>query len=420
MSTPYAYVPTTYVPGQNQSGDRSHDAQPALSLQQSGGVFVPGEQPQPSPTQQHTYVQQQQYQQSTPGNVFVPGQQPQQQQWQMGKVSVPGGPPQQVYAQQQQYTQQQPSATLFQPPACGQPQLQQQMQADVPQQQLDDRGSEQGGGKPYAFMGAAAAGTATVVGASYVAYQHHTENNATYQTEFQKLDANNSGYLERYELEQRFGNFMPKNILDLALKIADKDKDGKVSMNEYVEIRRQIVKLGFATAGVAAVGGAGYLTYQHHNNNKDDYNDPQLPPLQEQQQNQSGMPSYATVGAAAAGTAAIGSAGYMAYHHYQNRPQQGQKTGQFDATQGGQYDSRYGESGSADVNTSYQKEFKRLDADNSGRLEKEEVEKIFGKWIPQSIIDAAMKAVDADKDGKVSMQEYIAIRQSIGGKIPGL
>merc|ERR1712086_1101298 len=100
----------------------------------------------------------------------------------------------------------------------------------------------------------------------------------------------------------------------------------------------------------------------------------------------------------------------MAYQHHQKnqRPPQDQRTGQAYASQQG------------NVPSPYESEFKRLDADSSGHLEKSELKKLFGKWVPTSILDAAMKAADADKDGKLSMQEYVAIRQQLGGAIPGL
>jgi len=252
---------------------------------------------------------------------------------------------------------------------------QQQRQQQQQQQPSDDRAwsQSQGGAKsPHATVVAAAAGTAAVVGASYIAYQHHNKDDTSYQNEFQKLDANNSGQLERWELEQTFGKYLPKKIVDAAMKMADKDKDGTVSVDEYVAMRRRMVAMGFAAAAAAAAAGISYVAYQHHNKNNE--HEWQLPHSQP---------------------------------HRQQHPNN-------------QFGSQHPSGNNAASNSSYQNEFDKLDSDNSGYLERAELERLLGKFLPKRVIDAAMGAADADGDGTISVSEYVAIRQRVGGKIPGL
>merc|ERR1712048_800183 len=161
----------------------------------------------------------------------------------------------------------------------------------------------------------------------------------------------------------------------------------------------------------------GYQQYNKHNNNNK-YNN-----ANPQAQNQSSTgPSYATMGAAAAGTAAVAGAGYMAYQHY-NRPQHGQKVGQFGAMQQmmqtpSNNNNQVGANGVNDSeNQQYVAEFKKLDKDNSGSIERKEVQKMLGRWVPGKLIDAVMKMGDKDGDGKIDLNEYIALRKQMGGKV---
>lgn len=63
-------------------------------------------------------------------------------------------------------------------------------------------------------------------------------------------------------------------------------------------------------------------------------------------------------------------------------------------------------------------EFDMIDKDKSGFIDKGDLKKMLGKWIPEAYVVKAISYVDKNKDGKLSFQEYKAIRLQIDKALP--
>lgn len=59
-------------------------------------------------------------------------------------------------------------------------------------------------------------------------------------------------------------------------------------------------------------------------------------------------------------------------------------------------------------------EFQKLDLDGSGNIDKKELSKIFMGYLPGSILKKIIKYADTNKDGQLSLKEYIAVRKKLG------
>jgi Ca2+-binding EF-hand superfamily protein len=60
------------------------------------------------------------------------------------------------------------------------------------------------------------------------------------------------------------------------------------------------------------------------------------------------------------------------------------------------------------------KEFQRIDVDRSGFIDRNDFKKLFGKFVPDSLITKAISMIDTNKDGKISFTEYKTLRKQIG------
>lgn len=68
---------------------------------------------------------------------------------------------------------------------------------------------------------------------------------------------------------------------------------------------------------------------------------------------------------------------------------------------------------------SLKKEFDMIDLDKSGYIDKKDIQKMFGSWVPESMVTKAISLIDTNKDGKISFEEYKIIRKQIGAvKLP--
>jgi len=67
----------------------------------------------------------------------------------------------------------------------------------------------------------------------------------------------------------------------------------------------------------------------------------------------------------------------------------------------------------------YKMEFNAIDLDSSGYIDVQDIAKCFGGFVPKSVVARAVKAVDKNKDGKISFAEYKTIRKVMGSiKLP--
>lgn len=70
------------------------------------------------------------------------------------------------------------------------------------------------------------------------------------QTSFKKIDKDNSGFIDRTDLKKMLHGAVPESKIDMILGYADKDKDGKLSFDEYkkimkkVEMAKKLLKMG--------------------------------------------------------------------------------------------------------------------------------------------------------------------------------
>lgn len=82
---------------------------------------------------------------------------------------------------------------------------------------------------------------------------HYGGNNeASFKKEFDKIDKDNNGYISEQELGKLFFNKIPPNLLKQAIGFIDKNKDGKISFDEYKAIRSQLGEIkipGFLGGG---------------------------------------------------------------------------------------------------------------------------------------------------------------------------
>jgi Ca2+-binding EF-hand superfamily protein len=64
-------------------------------------------------------------------------------------------------------------------------------------------------------------------------------------------------------------------------------------------------------------------------------------------------------------------------------------------------------------NASLKKEFDFIDADKSGFVDPSDISKLLGGYVPMKYINQAIAAVDTNKDGKLSFEEYKKIRSQL-------
>ena len=62
---------------------------------------------------------------------------------------------------------------------------------------------------------------------------------------------------------------------------------------------------------------------------------------------------------------------------------------------------------------SFKMEFDKIDANGSGSIDPQEIEKLFLGAVPASLIKKAVSYVDSNKDGKIDFGEYAAIRKKL-------
>jgi len=59
------------------------------------------------------------------------------------------------------------------------------------------------------------------------------------------------------------------------------------------------------------------------------------------------------------------------------------------------------------------KEFDTIDVDKSGFIDPTDIQKLLGAWVPLQYVKQAIAAVDTNKDGKLSFDEYKKIRSQL-------
>lgn len=67
---------------------------------------------------------------------------------------------------------------------------------------------------------------------------------------FDRIDADDSGYISRQNLKDFLGDQCTKEQVDEIMKSADIDKDGKISYNEFLAAFRNQMHLAVENAGL--------------------------------------------------------------------------------------------------------------------------------------------------------------------------
>jgi hypothetical protein len=65
---------------------------------------------------------------------------------------------------------------------------------------------------------------------------------AAMRKEFDNLDKDKSGFIDKGDIK-KLCSFVPDSLIVKAISFVDKNKDGKISFEEYKEVRNQITKL---------------------------------------------------------------------------------------------------------------------------------------------------------------------------------
>jgi len=65
------------------------------------------------------------------------------------------------------------------------------------------------------------------------------------------------------------------------------------------------------------------------------------------------------------------------------------------------------------------KEFDIIDASKDGSIDRDDLKKRLGRFVPESFVNSVFSMVDKNSDGKIDFNEYKAIRKQLG-EIPGL
>jgi hypothetical protein len=60
--------------------------------------------------------------------------------------------------------------------------------------------------------------------------------------EFDNLDKDKSGFIDKGDIK-KLCSFVPDSLIVKAISFVDKNKDGKLSFEEYKEVRAQVTKL---------------------------------------------------------------------------------------------------------------------------------------------------------------------------------
>lgn len=60
------------------------------------------------------------------------------------------------------------------------------------------------------------------------------------RAEFNKIDKDNSGFIDRADVKKMLHGVVPDAQVEKILGYADKDKDGKVSFDEYKSIMKKV------------------------------------------------------------------------------------------------------------------------------------------------------------------------------------
>lgn len=66
------------------------------------------------------------------------------------------------------------------------------------------------------------------------------KSDAEYQAKFKKIDKDNSGYIDRGDLKKSLHGAIPDAQVEKILGYADKDKDGKLSFDEFKKIMKKV------------------------------------------------------------------------------------------------------------------------------------------------------------------------------------
>jgi len=71
--------------------------------------------------------------------------------------------------------------------------------------------------------------------------QQYSGNDASMKKEFDMLDVNKTGYIDKEDLQKIFMGKVSGTVLKMAIKYVDKDKDGKIGFDEYKKIRSKLM-----------------------------------------------------------------------------------------------------------------------------------------------------------------------------------
>lgn len=118
----------------------------------------------------------------------------------------------------------------------------------------------------------------------------------------------------------------------------------------------------------------------------------------------------------AAAVVVVGAGGYAYYRYRQKHPKHGNKTSSSAATQ--QQGSGVGSDRASE--SDLRVEFDRLDADNNGYIEKSDLQKGLGMFVPGAALSQICNFVDRNNDGKIDFDEYKTVRAQLGNRrLPG-
>merc|ERR1719416_45877 len=137
-----------------------------------------------------------------------------------------------AYGQQPQYGQQ----------PYGQPQYPQQPYIGSATQSLPPQGQYPPYGQQYPQQPYSQQHPQQPYGQQYPqqSYNQASGDDKNLRKEFDMLDVNKTGYIDKEDLNKLFMGKVSGTVLKMAIKYVDKDKDGKIGFEEYKKIRSKL------------------------------------------------------------------------------------------------------------------------------------------------------------------------------------